>query len=80
MGMGMAPELHPDLWRSQNFFQMANLTMPNNVSSMKFAQKSVSGFADDGVPHGVGDGSVTPAPGSGSKKWARHTFPELEQL
>ena len=31
--------------------------MPNNVSSMKYALKSVPGFADVGVHHGDGDGS-----------------------
>ena len=30
-------------------FQMTNLTMPNNVSSMKYAIKSVPGLADVGV-------------------------------
>ena len=41
-------------------FQMTNLTMPNNVSSMKYALKSIPGLADVGVPHGVGDGPRTP--------------------
>ena len=39
---------------------MTNLTMPNNVSSMKYALKSVPGLADVGVPHGDGDGPRTP--------------------
>ena len=34
---------------------MTNFDIPNNVSSMKFALKSVPGFADVGVPHGYGD-------------------------
>ena len=34
--------------------------MPNNVSSMKYALKSVPGLADVGVPHGDGDGPRTP--------------------
>ena len=34
---------------------MTNLTMPNNISSMKYALKSVPGLADVGVPHGDGD-------------------------
>ena len=38
-------------------FQMANLIMPNNSCSMKYALKSVLGLAD-GVLHG--DGSRTP--------------------
>ena len=56
----MAPELHPDVWRGQEKFQMTNLYMPNNVSSMKYALKSVPGLADVGVPHGDGDGPRTP--------------------
>ena len=34
-------------------FQMTNLTMPNNFSSMEYAEKSAPGTADGGVPHGV---------------------------
>ena len=41
-------------------FQMTNFTMPNNISYMKYALKSVPGLADVGVPHGVGDGPRTP--------------------
>ena len=41
-------------------FQMTNFDMPNNVSSMKYALKSVPGLADVGVPHGDGDGPRTP--------------------
>ena len=39
---------------------------------MKYALKSVTGLADVGVPHGVGDGPGTLAPGSGSKIRAYH--------
>ena len=46
---------------------MTNLTMPNNLSSMKYPLKSVPGLADVGVLHGDGDGPRTPAPGSRSK-------------
>ena len=46
---------------------MTNFTMPNIISSMKNALKSVPGLADAGVPHGDEDGPVTLAPGSGSK-------------
>ena len=53
-------------------FQMTNLTMPNNFSFMKYAEKSVPGLADVGVPHGDGDGPRTQAPGSGSKMDAYH--------
>ena len=41
-------------------FKMTNLTMPNNFSFMKYAEKSVPGLADVGVPHGDGDGPRTP--------------------
>ena len=47
--------------------QMTTFTMPNNVSSMNYALKSVPGLADVGVPHGDEDGPITLAPGSGSK-------------
>ena len=40
-------------------FQMTNLTMPKNFSFMKYAQKSVPGLADVGVPNGDGDGPRT---------------------
>ena len=39
---------------------MTNLTMPNNFSFMKYAEKSVPGLADVGVPHGDGDGLRIP--------------------
>ena len=51
---------------------MTDLTMPNNFSFMKYAEKSVPGLADVGVPHGDGDGPRTPALGSGSKI---HAYP-----
>ena len=70
--MGMAPELHPDVWRVRKKFQMTNFTMPNNFCSMKHSLNSVPGLADVGVPHGVEDGPRTPAPGSGSKITAYH--------
>ena len=72
MGLEMVPELHPDVREVRKKFQMTNFTMPNNISSMKYALKSVPGLADVGVPHGDEDGSVTPAPGCGSKKQAYH--------
>ena len=67
MGMGMVPELQPDVQGVCKKFQMTNFTMPNNISSMKYALKSVPGLADVGVTHGDGDGPRTPAPGFGSK-------------
>ena len=48
-------------------FQMTNLTVPNNISFMKDALKSVPGVADAGVPQGDGDGPVTLALRSRSK-------------
>ena len=53
-------------------FQMTNLTMPNNSCSLKYALKSVSGFADVGDPHGGEDCSRILARGSGSKFDANH--------
>ena len=44
-----------EVWKK---FQMTNFDMPNNVSSMKYALKSIPGIADVGVPHG--DGPRTP--------------------
>ena len=41
-------------------FQMTNFTMPSNVFSMKYALKSDPGLADVGVPHGNGNGPITP--------------------
>ena len=42
------------------YIKMTNLTMLNNVSSMKCALKSFPGLPDVGVPHGDGDGPRTP--------------------
>ena len=53
-------------------FQMTDFIMPNNISSMKYAQKSVPGLADVGVLHGDEDGPRALAPGSGSKIYAYH--------
>ena len=53
-------------------FKITNLTMPNNIFSIKYALKAVPGPADVGVLHGVEDGPKTPAPGSGSKIKAYH--------
>ena len=58
---------------------MTNLTMPNNVYSMKHALKSVPGLADVGDPHGGEDCSRTPARGSRSKKH-RHQADQREKL
>ena len=40
-------------------FQMTHFDMPNNISSLKHALKSVTGLADVWVPHGDGDGPRT---------------------
>ena len=72
MGMGMVPELQPDVHRVRKKFQMTNLTMPNNISSLEYALKSVPGLADVGVPHGDKDCSRTLARGSRSKKYTPH--------
>ena len=60
MGLGMAPDLHPDVWRGPEKIQMTNFIMPNNTSSMIYALKSVRGLADVGVPHGDSDGPRGP--------------------
>ena len=51
---------------------MTNFDMPNKVSSMKYALKSVPGLPDVGVLHGGEDGPRTLAPGSGSKICGYH--------
>ena len=51
------PRCMEGVWKK---FQVTNFDMPNNVSSMKYALKSVPGLADVGVPHGDGDGPRTP--------------------
>ena len=45
------------VWKT---FQMSNLTMPDNISSMKYALKSTPGPAYVGVPNGGEDGPRTP--------------------
>ena len=63
MGLSMAPELHPDVWgrSGKSFkFEITNFYRPNNFFLMKYAQKSVPGLADVGVPLGDGDGPRTP--------------------
>ena len=51
------PRCMEGVWKK---FQMTNLTMPNNISSMKYALKSIPGLADVRVPHGGEDGPRTP--------------------
>ena len=68
----MVPRLQPDVQGVRKKFQMTNFTMPNNISSMEYALKSVPGLDDVGVPHGGEDSSRTPARGSRSKKYTPH--------
>ena len=58
--MGMAPELHPYVWKGSGN-KMTIFDTPIYVSSMKYALKSVPGLADFGVPHGDGNGYRTSA-------------------
>ena len=51
----MVLELHSGAEGVWKKFQMTHFDMPNNVSSIKYALKSVPGLADVGVPHGDGD-------------------------
>ena len=44
----------------KKFCQMTNLTMLNDVSSIKCAVELVLGFVDFGVPHGDKNGPGTP--------------------
>ena len=84
MEMGMAPELHPDVWRGQKKFKITNFTMPNNISYIQYSLKSVPDLADVGVPHGVGDGPRAPprSPrGSGKNfKWLISLCPTISLL
>ena len=75
----MAPGPHPDVQGVRKKFQMTNFTMANNISSMKYALKSVPGLADVGDPHGGEDGPVALAPGPRSKIRAYH-FDQREKL
>ena len=58
-------ELAEEMFRSipelSNKFQLANFSMPIDISSIiNAAVKSLPGFADFGVTHGNGDGPRTP--------------------
>ena len=53
--MGMVLQLQLDVQGVQKKFQMTNFTMPNSISSIESALKSVPGLADVRVPHGDGD-------------------------
>ena len=59
-GDGDGPRTTPKCLEGLIFFQMTNLTMPNNFCFMKYALKSIPGLADVGVLHEVGDGPRTP--------------------
>ena len=62
-GDGDGPRAPPrcmvGVWKK---FQMTNFIMSNNISSMKYALKSIPGLADVGVPHGDGDDPCSPGP------------------
>ena len=53
MGMGMAPELHPDVqWGIWKKFQMTNFDMPNDVPSMALlilGSEMAVGYSDSNV-------------------------------
>ena len=51
--------MYGGVWKK---FQMTKFDMPNKVSSMKCALKTVPGLADVGVPHGDGDDPCSPSP------------------
>ena len=54
-GVGDGPRTPPRcLEGARKKFQITNFTMPNNMSSMKYALKSVPGIADIGVPMEMG--------------------------
>ena len=55
MGTGMALELHSGAEGVWKKFQMTHFDMPINVTTVKYALKSVTGLADIRVPHGDGD-------------------------
>ena len=56
-GARTPPRSRGRVWKK---FQTTNFYIPNNVSSMKYALKSVPGLADVGVAHGDGVGPRTP--------------------
>ena len=80
MGMGMVPELQPDVREVRKKNQMTNFTMPNNISSMLYSLKSVPGLADVGVPHGFGAGPLKLQPQGQDKKNYRHHVDQHEKL
>ena len=57
-GVGGGPRtIPPNVWKVvRKKGQVINFTMHNNISSMKYTQKSVPGLADVGVPRGDGNG------------------------
>ena len=52
-----SPRCMGQVWKK---FHVTNFDMPNNVSYVKYALKSVPGLADVEVPHGDGDGTRAP--------------------
>ena len=58
----------PPRWLDRKKFQMNYLILPNNFSFMKYAEKSVPGLADVGVPHGDGVQNSIQIVGGGLEK------------
>ena len=56
----MVLELHPEFRGVRKKFHMTNFTIPNNISTIKYALKSVPSIADAGVLHWDGDGPIAP--------------------
>ena len=59
MGMGMAQNSTQKSGGVRKNIEMTDFTMPNNISSIKYAQISVLSLADVWVSHGDGDGPRT---------------------
>ena len=71
-GDGDGPRTQPRCPGDPEKFQMTNFSMTNNMSSMKYALKTVPGLADVGVPHGDGDGPMELRP-EGPDQKSEHT-------
>ena len=69
VGSRTSPRCTEEVWKK---FSITCITMPNNIYFIEYAFKPVPVVADVGVPNGVGNGPVSPAPGSRSKKYVYH--------
>ena len=73
MGMGMVPNSTlMSGGRVRKKFQMTDITISNNFSFLKYAEKSFPGLSEVGVLHGEVDGPRTLTPGSRSKMCTYH--------